>query len=274
MKTTKMNAVIGAALIVAALQLVAPTRAEEQTAQKQHAANGTINAVDANQRAVKVKHLLLSRDFNLANDCAIAVGNKTQANMADLKPGMEVDVCYTDADGVRVATRIEQQKVSRTGSIQAMDTRNRMLTLDQGAFTKHFRIGDDCRYVMNDNKTGTLNDLKVGQRVTISCVKNGDVLEALKIEQPHATFVGTLNAIDADAATVKAKHLLSNQRFSLGDDCRIVINGKPEGKLRDLRLGEKVAIDYRDVNGVYVATRIAPAQTTETAESHLSRAGK
>lgn len=273
MKTKRMNAVIGATLVVAALQFAAPVSAGDQAGQKQHSTTGTINAVDANQRAVKVKHLLLTRDFNLANDCGIAVGNKTQASMADLKPGMEVDVCYTDADGVRVATRIEQQKVSRTGSIQAMDTKNRMLTLDQGAFTRHFRISDGCRYVMDD-KTGTLNDLKVGQRITISYVKTGDVLEALKIEQPHATFVGTLNAIDADADTVKAKHLLSNQRFALGGDCRIVINGKPDGKLSDLRLGEKVAIDYRDVNGVYVATRIAPAQTTEMAESHLSRAGK
>jgi len=274
MKTKRINAVIGATLVVAALQFAAPASAEDQAGRKQHSTTGTINAVDANQRAVKVRHLLLTRDFNLANDCAIAVGNKTQANVADLKPGMEVDVCYTDADGVRVATRIEQQKVSRTGSIQAVDTQNRKLTLDQGALTKHFRIGEGCRYVMNDDKTGTLNDLKVGQRVTISYVKNGDVLEAMKIEQPHATFVGTLNAIDADAETVKAKHLLSNQRFTLGDDCRIVINGKRDGKLSDLRLGEKVAIDYRDVNGVYVATRIAPAQATETTEPHLSRAGK
>ena len=167
MKTQRMNAVIGATLVVAVLQFAAPVSAGDQAGQKQHSTTGTINAVDANQRAVKVKYLLLTRDFNLANDCAIAVGNKTQANMADLKPGMDVEVCYTDADGVRVATRIEQQKVSRTGSIQAMDTKNRMLTLDQGAFTRHFQISDGCRYVM-DAKTGTLNDLKVGQRVTIS----------------------------------------------------------------------------------------------------------
>ena len=254
---------IGAALIVGACQLAAPARADDQPGLKQRATSGTVSAVSADQHTVRVKQFLFTKGFNLANDCAIAVGNKTTATVADLKPGMEIKLQYKNADGVLVASRIEQVKQTATGSVETLDAKGRKLTLDQGPLRKQMRIGEDCRFVMNDDKSASLNDLKVGQRVTIEYARNGEDLVALKIDRPSATFVGTLNAIDADADTVKAKHLLSNEKFSPADNCRIVINGKTSGKLSDLRLGEKVAIDYRDVNGIYVATRIAPAAASD-----------
>ena len=74
---------------------------------------------------------------------------------------------------------------------------------------------------------------------------------------------------------MKAKHLMSNQMFNLANDCRIVIDGNSEGRLSDLRIGQKVAIDYREVDGVYVATRISPAQNSgESAEAHVTRVAK
>jgi hypothetical protein len=240
-----------------------------------HESSGTISAVDVGQRTIKVRQLLFAREYNLASDCAIALGNKTQSTLADLKPGMEVKVRYTDTQGVLVASQIDQAKEIRTGSVKLLDVKDRKLALDEGAFTRRFRVGDDCRFVMEHDKSGSLNDLQVGQRIRVEYVKNGDTLEAIKVEQPNATAIGTLNAIDADADTVKIKNLLSNQKFNLADDCRIVINGKPDGKLSDLRLGQKVAIDYRDVNGVYVATRIAHDKgVPPTGQAQLSQAAR
>jgi hypothetical protein len=274
MKTSRMNAVIGATLAAAALQFAHPLRADGPSASepkvaelKFHTTSGTLSTVDNNQRTVGLRHVLMTKNFSLAGDCAIALGNKPHAAIADLKPGMTVKIRYTDADGVLVANRIDQQKENRTGSIRTLDAKERTLTLDAGAFRKQFRVGDECKFVMGQKESGNLNDLTVGQRISVEYVRDGDQLMAIRIEQPRATVVGMLNAIDADSDTVKIKGLLSNQKFNLANDCRIVVHGKPDGRLKDLRLGQKVAIDYRDVNGVYVATRIAPANGSEEADT-------
>ena len=90
---------------------------------------------------------------------------------------------------------------------------------------------------------------------------------ARQIDQTSARFVGTLEAIDASARTVKARHVVGDKKFNLADGCKIVINGNPNASLSDLRLGQKWVFNYDEVDGVNVVTRIAPAEGTETARS-------
>ena len=81
------------------------------------------------------------------------------------------------------------------------------------------------------------------------------------------SFVGTVEAIDAETRTLKAEHLLTDRRFHLADDCPIVINGKPDGKLSDIRIGDTVMFNYENVDGVLVANRIARETGPEKPES-------
>jgi hypothetical protein len=110
--------------------------------------------------------------------------------------------------------------------------------------------------------------------VTVSYAASSGMKVAQRIEQTGETFTGTVEAIDADARTLKAQHLLSEKKFNLAKDCPIVIGGKSDGKLSDLRIGDKLSVYYEDLDGVLVATCVArdalpppkpaPAQVTRT----------
>ena len=65
-----------------------------------------------------------------------------------------------------------------------------------------------------------------------------DRATAREIAQTSATFTGKLTAIDLGQKTLKARSLLDTKKFNVGDDCAIVANGKPDGKLSDLRPDE------------------------------------
>ena len=84
---------------------------------------------------------------------------------------------------------------------------------------------------------------------------------ARQIAQTSATFNGSLTAIDLNDRTVKAKHAFGTKKFNLADNCAIIVNGKSDGKLRDLKPGDDLAFSYDVVNGVNVVTRIATVDT-------------
>lgn len=255
MKLNRIQTMIGAALTAATLQIAVFASAEEQL--KNHSFDGTISAVDATERTVKVKEFLLTRTFSIGDDCAFALGNRKQAALADLKRGMEVEVAFRETGGVRVANRIAQKEMSYTGSIREFVPKERQLTVERGRFTRPFRIAEDCKVTIRNDKSASLDELKVGEKVRVVYVKEDDALVALRIDESGESFVGTLQAIDASADTIKARHLLGDRKFRLADDCKIVIDNTPQGRLNDLRIGQKVAVSYEELDGVLVAHRIA-----------------
>ena len=53
----------------------------------------------------------------------------------------------------------------------------------------------------------------------------------------------------------------------LADNCAIVLNGKTDGKLSQLRPDERLLFNYDTINGVNVVNRIAPAPVEEQHDS-------
>ena len=100
----------------------------------------------------------------------------------------------------------------------------------------------------------------------------GDVASPEK----YQTFKGTVVKVDDKDRTLKAEHFMADRRFHLADDCPIVVNGKPDGKLSDLRIGDTVMFNYENVDGVLVANRIAretgPAkpESSQTAQNKVT----
>jgi hypothetical protein len=90
---------------------------------------------------------------------------------------------------------------------------------------------------------------------------------AREIAQTSETFTGLLTAIDLNTKTVKATALLDTKKFNLGDNCAIVINGKIDGQLADLKPNDKLVFSYDEINGVNVANRIAPVGTPQATET-------
>ncbi len=84
---------------------------------------------------------------------------------------------------------------------------------------------------------------------------------ARQIAQTSIEFTGTLTAIDLGEKTLKASAGFSSKKFNVADNCAIVINGKPDGRLSDLRPDEKLVFSYNNIKGVNVVNRIAPAGT-------------
>jgi Cu/Ag efflux protein CusF len=138
----------------------------------------------------------------------------------------------------------------------------RKLTLKENMSTRNLVVAPDCAVVMNNDKPGMLSDLQIGDAVQVVYEPVNGSHMASRIEQKSEMFVGTVEAVDATTRTVKAKDFLSEKRFNLADDCPVVVNGKPDGSLGDLRIGDRVTFNYENTDGVLVANRISPTPAT------------
>ena len=209
--------------------------------------------------------LFSSKKFNLGDTCAYTIVGQDTGAMGDLRPGQKVMVGYQNAHGVLVADRVTQQPMRDEGMVKAIDPATQTLTLHLGVMDKKFQLPADCEVTLRGDKAGTVADIQPGNHVLITYeVPNGKPT-ARQIAQTSETFTGDLTAIDLDQKTMKAKAMFATKKFNVGDDCAMVINGKPGGKLTDLRPGESLTFSYDNVNGVNMVNRIAPANGSGSA---------
>lgn len=221
---------------------------------------GTVVLVDPKEHVLSVgRWMILKKSFNLGDSCTYTLLEKNNAAAGDLRPGEKVRVSYQDANGVLIADRVEQQPMRLEGMVRSIDPATHTLTVRAHALDRTLQIANDCSVVLRNEKTGALNDIQVGNHVTVTYETPGNRLTARQIAQTSSAFTGTLTAIDLDERTVKAKSFLDTKKFNLADNCAIVINGKPSGKLDDLKPNERLVFSYDEINGVNVANRIAPA---------------
>ena len=100
-------------------------------------------------------------------------------------------------------------------------------------------------------------DIQVGNYVTVMYETPNDAPTARLIAQTSESFAGTLTAIDLGERTVKAKTLFDSKKFNLANNCVVIIDGKTDAQLRDLKPDDKLVFSYDEINGVNVANRIA-----------------
>ena len=220
---------------------------------------GTIVSVDPNEKALNVHGFMFSKKFNLGDNCAYSIVGQETGALSDLRPGQRVMVGYQDAHGVLVADRVTQQPLRDEGMVKAIDPAAGTMTLHLGVMDKTFQLPANCDVTLRGGKSGSIADIQPGYHVTVTYeVPNGRPT-AREIAQTSAMFTGDLTAIDLDQKTLKAKAMFDTKKFNMGNDCAIVVNGNPNGKLTDLRPGENLTFSYDDVNGVNIVNRIAPA---------------
>jgi hypothetical protein len=63
--------------------------------------------------------------------------------------------------------------------------------------------------------------------------------------------------MDPGGKFLNAKALSGTNKFNVADHCAIVIHGKLDGRLVDLRPGDKLMVSYDEISGVKVANRIS-----------------
>ena len=238
---------------------------------------GTVVSVDPKESLLDVRGLFpfSHKQFNLGDTCAYTIVGQDNGAVSDLRPGQRVTVGYQEANGVPVADRVTQEPLQAEGMVKAIDLKGQTLTLHAGIMDRTFQLPADCDVTLRGDKTGTVGDIQAGDHVTVTYEVPEGKATVRGIAQTSATFTGDLTAIDLDQKTIKAKATFSTKKFEVGDDCAIVINGRPDGKLTDLRPGESLAISYDEVNGVNIVNRIAPGgdQKSSVASSASTQMG-
>ena len=228
---------------------------------------GTVLSVNPNGRTLEVKGFLFSKKFNLGDNCAYVMWDKPAGAIGDLRPGEKIKVNYQDASGVLVADGIRQEPMTDEGMVKAMDPAAHTLTLHSGWADKTFQIPENCQVRLRGNESGSLAQVRPGYYVTVTYELPQNQPVAREIAQTGTTFTGELTAVDMGNRTVKAKSLFDTKRFHLADNCAILINGKPNGQLRDLRLGGQLTFSYHDVNGIDVVNSIANEPASHQTET-------
>ncbi len=190
--------------------------------------------------------------------------DKSGGMVGDLRPGEKVKVNYENVDGVLVADRVEQIPMRLEGMVATIDSGTHTLMLHRPTLDKRMEIAGDCKITLRDDKSGTLADIHPGNHVTVIYETPGGTPTARQIAQTSIEFTGALTAIDLGEKTVKARATFDTKKFNLADGCAIIVNGKLNGRLSDLRLNDDLVFSYDEINGINVVNRIAPAKTATT----------
>jgi Cu/Ag efflux protein CusF len=273
MKTAMVRLTMAVWATLLLLALTGRAAAAVSSTAKPKSFKGTVTAVDQKEKTFAVRGFWGTKTFNVGDHCKVSLEDKADAELKDLRPGYRVEVSHLENNGVRIASQVMQKNLVFTGNIAAIDPASRTLKAKRGTVTETFVAGDHCNVIIRNDRNRPLADLRIGGKVTVSYATPGGARVAQKIEQTGSTFTGTVEAIDADARTLKAQHLLSEKKFNLAKDCPIVIGGKSDGKLSDLRIGDKLSVHYEEMDGVLVATCVAredasakpaPAEVTRT----------
>jgi len=237
-----------------------PSENQASKADKPSSYKGSVVAVDPQEKTVTVRGGWTTRTFNAGDSCQVTLEDKPQASLADLATGQKVEVWYLKVQGVPVAQEVIQENRSFKGHITALDPGKRTIAVKHGMFTRGFALAEDSAVIVKDDKAGSLEHLRIGDTVTVIYRSENDPLIAHRVEQKNPTFTGTIRAIDARTRTVTARSIMGEKKFHLANGCKIVVNGKTDAGLSDLRIGDRMSVSYEDADGVLVANRIGREQ--------------
>ena len=151
-----------------------------------------------------------------------------------------------------------------TGTVSAVNPQDHTLET-KGALwwmNRKFNLGDSCAYVLPDNKPGTINDLRPGQRIQVRYEDAQGVLVADRIAQLAMRNEGMVKAIDPVHHTLTLHVRIQDKTFQLADQCQIVLRDDRPGTLADIQPGEHVTVTY-EIPGHHPTAR----QIAQTSQS-------
>jgi Cu/Ag efflux protein CusF len=232
---------------------------------------GKVEYVNNDEHIIRVDGFLNRRTFYLGNNSVITRWDNSMGYIDDLRPGEKVTVGYQNVDGVTATDRVEEQANRCTGVVKIVDPETRHLVLRTWEHDKPFVLSEDCKVVLHNKSNGPLASIKPGDHVTVMYETPSGQDLVRQIAQTGVNFTGSLVVIDLPHRMIATEGGLGIKQFNLADDCSIVMNGGLNAPLISLRPGQRLTINYDEVNGVNVANRIAPAENEhENATAQLN----
>jgi hypothetical protein len=218
---------------------------------------GIITTVDTREQTVKLQDwAMFHRSFNLGSSCSYMLPGNLTGTINDLRPGEKVTVSYQRVQGVLIADRVIQIPVTIEGKVVSVDPMANKMVVHERGHDKQLFIATGCKVVLLKQQPGSIADIRVGDHVTVTYETPNDTATARQIAQTSNEYVGTVTAIDTIDRTVKAHATFDDKKFVIGDDCAIVLAGRPNARLDDLKPDDKLTFSYDEINGVNVVNRI------------------
>ncbi|MGA2801680.1 MAG: hypothetical protein ABSE97_04835 [Verrucomicrobiota bacterium] len=292
-----------AAVCVSILAMTAALKSSaDQTAtapQPGETYTGIITAINPQGRVLDVKN----KKFNLSDTCTYTIVGKDTGSVGDLHPGQQVTVSYhitsvlpadraqqepeTAAGGqkimvnnyyytndVFVADSVQQELMTRNGTVRTNDLTHHTLMLRFLVLNKTFKIADDCQIILSDGKNGAITDIQSGNYVTVTYeTPGGDEAVAHKIAQTDAMLInGRVIEINQTNRTITTATVLNYhpKKFHLADNCTIAVNGKTNAPLSDIKIFDKLVFTYNNIKGVNIVNYITTNTPTLTTNEPTS----
>ena len=245
----------------------APAAVKQALQLEQH--TGIADSVDAKERRLVLRNVMFTKTFTLGDSCTCSFLSPDAKGIDSLRPGQKLTVGYQSLNGVRVAQSVKQIPMRYEGTVRAIDLKAHKMTLNTGAVNREMQLGSDCTVVLRGDKAGKLGDIEPGHHVLVMYDTPHGKLVARQIAQTSDTFEGSLTAIDLNEGTLRAESAFNSKKFNTAKNCTFVINGKTDGRMRDLKPGDKLVLSFDTVDGVNIVNRVATVEGP--AESRSSK---
>jgi hypothetical protein len=145
-----------------------------------------------------------------------------------------------------------------TGTITDFNPREQMMKVQNWTmFHKSFNLGRSCTYVLSGNITGSTNDLRPGEKVTVYYQKVQGVLIAARIQLIPVTFEGKVTMVDPIAHQMVVHQPGLDKPMVIGTGCKVVLLNHQSGSLADIRAGNHATVTYEMPDEIPTARQIS-----------------
>jgi hypothetical protein len=147
-----------------------------------------------------------------------------------------------------------------TGTVSAVDPKNHTMAIKDYLITRKFNLGNSCTYALLEDNT--INGLRPGQAVRVTCLDNHGVLVVNRVDQRPLRHEGVITDINPADHTLLLRSGGFTRTMQIADDCNVALRNHKSGALTDIKPGYYVTVTYEEPHGVLFARQIA-----ETSES-------
>ena len=205
-----------------------------------------------------------------SGDVAITVDAKTKfaiqgvrnATLNDLKVGSRAVVVAMETSGGNLALTVRVMPVTLVGQIKSIDASGKSFVLTTKALGDvTINVDANTKYQVPGNKSATLNDLKVGNRVVVMAMESSSGDLALSVRVMPVTLVGQIKSIDTTAKTfVLTTKNQGDVTITVNANTKIVVTNDKDAEFEDLKVGNRVvviAVESSTVN-LALSVRLMP----------------